>query len=201
MAFLHGFLLAFGLILPLGVQNVFVLNQGATQPTYWRALPVVLTASLCDAFLVLLSVTGVSVLVLQFAAVRYLLLVAGTVFLLYMGFVTWRSAGNAAETPVEERKPLAGKQQVLFAVSVSLLNPHALLDTVGVIGTSSLQYAGADRVWFTAACILVSAIWFCALAGVGHFVGRLNPKLLPLLSRISAVVMWGSALYLAVGVL
>ncbi|GGA41924.1 hypothetical protein GCM10007416_13560 [Kroppenstedtia guangzhouensis] len=28
-AFMHGFLLAFGLILPLGVQNVFIFNQGA----------------------------------------------------------------------------------------------------------------------------------------------------------------------------
>lgn len=28
---IHGFLLALGLILPLGAQNVFVFNQGANQ--------------------------------------------------------------------------------------------------------------------------------------------------------------------------
>ena len=28
-AILHGIILAFGLIIPLGVQNVFVFNQGA----------------------------------------------------------------------------------------------------------------------------------------------------------------------------
>ena len=40
-AILHGIILAFGLIVPLGVQNVFVFNQGALQPTFMRALPVV----------------------------------------------------------------------------------------------------------------------------------------------------------------
>lgn len=31
-AIVHGIILAFALILPLGVQNVFVFSQGATQP-------------------------------------------------------------------------------------------------------------------------------------------------------------------------
>ena len=34
-AIIHGIILAFGLIIPLGVQNVFVFNQGASQPNIW----------------------------------------------------------------------------------------------------------------------------------------------------------------------
>ena len=45
---IHGILLAFGLILPLGVQNVFVFNQGATHKKFTNALPAVITAGLCD---------------------------------------------------------------------------------------------------------------------------------------------------------
>ncbi|RZH87840.1 amino acid transporter, partial [Staphylococcus aureus] len=41
---LHGILLALGLILPLGAQNVFVFNQGANQKKMINALPVVITA-------------------------------------------------------------------------------------------------------------------------------------------------------------
>jgi hypothetical protein len=66
-SFLHGLILAFGLILPLGVQNLFVFNQGAAQPNFWRALPVVAAASLCDTVLILLAVQGVSLLLLKFA--------------------------------------------------------------------------------------------------------------------------------------
>lgn len=65
-AIIHGIILAFGLILPLGVQNVFVFSQGAMQPSRLRALPAVLTAALCDTLLILLAVLGLSVIVTQF---------------------------------------------------------------------------------------------------------------------------------------
>ena len=64
-AIIHGIILAFGLIIPLGVQNVFVFNQGASQPNIWRA-PVVLTASICDTLLILIAVQGVSLVLLTF---------------------------------------------------------------------------------------------------------------------------------------
>ncbi len=56
--YLHAFILALGLILPLGVQNLFVFNQGVTQPALWRALPAVITAAICDTLLILLAVQG-----------------------------------------------------------------------------------------------------------------------------------------------
>jgi L-lysine exporter family protein LysE/ArgO len=62
-AFIHGFILALGLILPLGAQNVFVFQQGAAQPRFLRALPAALTAAVCDTALILLAVLGVSVVV------------------------------------------------------------------------------------------------------------------------------------------
>lgn len=37
-AIIHAVLLALGLILPLGVQNVFVFNQGASQSRFRNAL-------------------------------------------------------------------------------------------------------------------------------------------------------------------
>ena len=40
------------------------------------------------------------------------------------------------------------KRQIIFSMSVSLLNPHALLDTIGVIGTSSLQFSGHEKMVF-----------------------------------------------------
>lgn len=36
IAIIHGIVLAFGLILPLGAQNVFVFQQGALQPRLYR---------------------------------------------------------------------------------------------------------------------------------------------------------------------
>jgi L-lysine exporter family protein LysE/ArgO len=197
-AFLHGMVLAFGLILPLGVQNVFVFNQGAAQRRWVRALPVVLTACLCDTLLILAATLGVSVIVLEIGWLQEVLRWGGLVFLLWMGWVTWKSVPE--DGPAEgEGESWPWKRQVLFALSVSLLNPHAILDTIGVIGTSSLGYAGEEKAAFAAACVIVSWLWFFGLMTAGHAVGSLSGarQIRIWLNRVSAVIMWGSGVFLA----
>lgn len=191
----HAVVLSFGLILPLGVQNVFVFQQGAYQRNYWRAVPVVVTAACCDTLLLILAVAGISVLVLANIWLKTILLVAGFFFLLYMGWVTWKSKPR----PVDEQgEAYSFKRQIIFAASVSLLNPHAILDTVGVIGTSSLQYAGEDRFIFAISCIIVSWVWFASLALAGRMFGRLDSsgKQMQIVNKCSALIMWSVAFIL-----
>lgn len=194
-AIIHGFILAFGLILPLGVQNVFVFNQGAMQPKLSRAIPVVLTAALCDTLLISLAVLGVSVVVLSSYWIKTLLFMAGVLFLIYMGVVVWRSKPAQVDDAQTSFSP---KKQILFAMSVSLLNPHAILDTVGVIGTSSIKYIGTEKMAFAIACITTSWLWFVGLALAGRLVGNLNQSgsFLNLLNKVSAIIMWGTAIYI-----
>lgn len=196
IAFIHGFILALGLILPLGVQNVFVFNQGVCQEKLGRTLPVVVTAALCDTLLILLAVLGVSVAVLNFIWLKLALLGAGVLFLAYMGWVTWRSAAAVEVEAGSEAWPV--RRQVVFALSVSLLNPHAILDTIGVIGTSSLAYGGNALAAFTLACMLVSWLWFALLAVAGRLTRVLDGSgaVLRLLNKVSAIIMWASGLYL-----
>ncbi|MDF2857002.1 MAG: hypothetical protein K0Q87_2853 [Neobacillus sp.] len=195
-AILHGVILAFGLILPLGVQNVFVFNQGATQPKFKRTLPVILTASICDTMLISLAVLGTSVIVLGVYWIKFILLTVGVIFLVFMGYVTWKSKPNSDSS---DEKALSPKRQIVFAISVSLLNPHAIMDTIGVIGTSSISYTGAEKIGFTIACIAISWIWFFSLSLLGRQVGRLtNSKgFITILNKVSALIMWGTAIYLA----
>ncbi len=204
-AILHGFILALGLILPLGVQNVFVFTQGAVQPRFARALPAVIAASLCDTLLISLAVFGVSAIVLQIEALRFGLMLAGVLFLAYMGTTLWRAhptAETAEPSPGKavpaSAQALPASRQILFALSVSLLNPHALLDTVGVIGTSALAYEGTAQLRFAAACILVSWLWFAALAGLGSMLRSLDDsgRWMKIFNRGSALFIWGTALYL-----
>lgn len=196
-AILHGIILAFGLILPLGVQNVFVFSQGATQPKLLRALPATVTAALCDTFLILLAIFGLSVIVLQFEWLRISLMITGILFLLYMGYAIWRSEPRTTKT----NKALPICQQIIFALSVSLLNPHAILDIVGVIGTSALKYVGTEQVFFTIACIIVSWIWFFGLMLAGAIMKRLDGTggLMNIFNKCSALFIWGTAIYLFIG--
>lgn len=198
-AFLHGIILAFGLILPLGVQNIFVFSQGATQPNIFKALPASVTAAICDTMLILLAVFGLSLIVLQFEWLRITLMTVGIVFLLYMGYSIWRS--NPASATNNEALPV--KKQIFFALSVSLLNPHAILDTIGVIGTSALKYSGTEQMIFTIACVLISWLWFFGLTFTGASFKKLDRsgKLMRLFNKCSAIFIWATACYLASGFL
>jgi L-lysine exporter family protein LysE/ArgO len=194
---LHGLALAFGLILPLGAQNVFIFNQGMLHKRYTDAIPAIITASICDTILILFAVLGVSVLVLSFLWLKSILLLLGTLFLVYMGFQIWKS--NGQQDPVT-RNTFSYKKQVTFAATVSLLNPHAIIDTVGVIGTSSIAYSGMEKWIFTFTCIAVSWMWFFSLALAGKLVNKVDRQenLKKRSNKISAVLIWLVAIYLAV---
>lgn len=194
-ALFHGIVLAFGLILPLGVQNIFIFNQGAQQPAFWRSLPAVFTAGMCDTILIVLAVTGVSAIITAFGTLKLLIMIIGILFLLYMGWSIW-SSNSHKETSQGAMPP---RQQVIFAATVSLLNPHAILDTIGVIGTSSIAYAGTEKLIFTLSCIFVSWIWFIGLALAGRTIGKIDTTgtILSLINKVSAILIWSIAIYLA----
>lgn len=176
---------------------MIVFNQGSIHKNYRSVLPVILTASISDTLLITLAVLGISVIVLQLAWLNTLLLSAGIVFLIYMGYLTWKSKSSEVSAVQEA---FSSKKQITFAASVSLLNPHAIMDTIGVIGTSSLNYAGPEKITFALACIVTSWIWFFALAFVGRQVGRLGKSngFLIIMNKVSAMIMWGTAIYLAI---
>lgn len=194
-AILHGMILAFGLILPLGVQNVFVFNQGASQPNILRVIPVVLTASICDTILILIAVQGVSLMLLTFSWLTTTLYVIGFFFLIYMGWIIWKS--ESTKETIEVKK-MTIKKQIIFAASVSLLNPHAILDTIGIIGTNSIQYVGSEKWAFTLTTVTVSWLWFISLALAGRMLGKVDSSgtLISSLNKISGVIIWGVALYM-----
>lgn len=194
-AFAHGAVLAGGLIVALGPQNVFVFQQGAVQPRLRRVLPTVVTAGVADTILVILAVLGVSVVVLRVPWLRTALFGAGFVFLAYVGWRLYDSPGFDAEPATGAPSP---REQIGVAASVSLLNPHAIVDTVGVIGTNALAYAGPTRWRFAAGCLVVSWGWFGGLAAAGQAVGESAgaDRWLRRLDAASPVVVWLAALYM-----
>ena len=93
------------------------------------------------------------------------------------------------------------KKQIIFALSVSLLNPHAILDTVGVIGTNAVKYNGEEQWYFLCACIVVSWLWFFSLMLTGATLKKrhISPSMFAVFNKISALFIWGTAFYLLIG--
>lgn len=183
----HGFLLALGLILPLGAQNVFIFNQGANHRSISKSLPVIITAGLCDTFLIVLAIIGVSVILLSIPVLQITIYCIGLLFLLYMAWSLWCAQPNA----LESYRPMSAKKQIGFALSVSLLNPHAIMDTIGVIGTSGAVYEGSEKMVFTLATVIVSWLWFVFLAMAGKLIGNIDKtgKYIMILNKLSSVII------------
>lgn len=186
-AVIHGLLLAIGLILPLGAQNIFVFNQGANQTKFRRALPAVITAGLCDSLLIVLAVIGVSLILMSFPLLQIVVYIIGLIFLLYMAWSLW----HEQSTHLDDQRGISPAKQISFALSVSLLNPHAIMDTIGVIGTSASAYAGSEKIAFTIATISISWLWFIFLAIAGRSVGHFDKsgRLLIILNKISSIII------------
>lgn len=72
------------------------------------------------------------------------------------------------------------------------------MDTIGVIGTSSLAYTGSEKWIFTMACIAVSWLWFFSLAIAGRKIGQIdkNGKFLKRMNQVSAIIIWIMAMYM-----
>jgi L-lysine exporter family protein LysE/ArgO len=184
---IHGFLLALGLILPLGAQNVFVFNQGANHKSLIKAAPVIITAGLCDTLLISLAVLGVSVVLVSFPILQLIVYIVGLIFLLYMAWSLW----HEAPASLEHFAPLSSKKQIGFALSVSLLNPHAIMDTIGVIGTNAALYSHGDKVLFSFATIAVSWLWFIFLAVTGKMLGSIDKtgKYIVIVNKLSSCII------------
>ncbi len=182
--FLLGLILGLALIIPIGVQSLFVLNQGLAAG-FPRAFVGVAAVCFCDTFLIVLGAAGASAL-LALLGYQELLIAVGSIYLLVMGVLTLRARPQHSEG---EHLTRIGAT-VVQAVGVSVLNPHAILDTVGVLGAAIAAQAAEGRVTFVAGAVGASWVWYSVI-GVSASVlqKRITPRVRLWIQRTSGAIM------------
>ncbi|HEX2143929.1 MAG TPA: LysE family transporter, partial [Glycomyces sp.] len=170
--FLTGLALGLALIVPIGAQNVFVFGQGVTLGMP-RALWAVVGAAACDSFLIVLGAAGTSAVLNSVPGLRPAMLAAGALFLTYLGVKALR----AKPADIDDQTGVWSRGQVMRqTAAVSLLNPHAILDTVGVLGAAIAAQAAATRLPFAAGAVVASWTWFLILAAAASAMRRFLTK-------------------------
>lgn len=171
-AYFAGLALGLALIVPIGAQNVFVFGQGVALGMP-RALWAVIGAGLCDTLLIVLGATGTSALLHSVPGLRPAMLIGGALFLTYLGIRSLR----AKPEDIDDETGSWSKGQVLRrTAAVSLFNPHAILDTVGVLGAAITAQAAGTRMVFATGAVTASWLWFLLLAGAAHGMRRFLTK-------------------------
>ena len=146
---------------------------------------------------------GVSVIYLEFPIFKSAMLILGTVLLTYYGLAALKRGYNHAAIRVSldklqnENSSISPAKLILLALSFSLLNPQAILDTTLIIGNSANQYENITKYYFVLGAMAASFLWFFSVAAATSLLGRkiMNVRFWSLLEYMSGILMLVFAIY------
>jgi L-lysine exporter family protein LysE/ArgO len=168
LIFIEGFLISVGLLVAIGPQNAYLLRQGLR---HRHVGAVATTCFISDVLLISAGVLGVGAIINANEALKFWLGWGGAAFLLWFAYKSARAAVNpepisqhAIDASAGEAAGKGARTAVLHALAFTFLNPWVYMDTMGIVGTYSVKYAGFDqRLTFLVGACLASAVWFYGL--------------------------------------
>jgi L-lysine exporter family protein LysE/ArgO len=201
--FLSGMLLSLSLIVAIGPQNAHVLRMGLLRSHVGIT---VAACAITDALLIAIGVMGLAQLGNLSSKISAALIGASVLFLLNYG---WQAAQRALKPAaqglqaVQKSLPATPGRALSSALAFSWLNPHAWIDTAVIIGTASLAYQQPVNYVFGLGAALGSALWFVTLglgaAALARYLA--HPAVWRAIDVLVAITMWGTAAWLAWGLL
>ncbi|MBC8952908.1 arginine exporter ArgO [Xenorhabdus sp. PB62.4] len=195
--FIQGFFLSAAMILPLGPQNVFVMQQGSKKQFH------LMSAALCstsDAILIAAGIFGGSALLGQSTFLLQAVTWGGIAFLLWYGWGAFRTALSTEVKLSSAENIIQSRWRVIVALfAVTWLNPHVYLDTFVVLGSIGGQLSIELRPWFTLGAVMASISWFFALSFLAAWFSPVlnQPRSQRIINVFVGCVMW----YIAWGLL
>ncbi|WP_076586018.1 LysE/ArgO family amino acid transporter [Vibrio ostreicida] len=194
---LQGFALGASMIIPIGAQNAYVLNQGIRRHYHLT------TATICsvlDILFISIGVFGGGAFLAQNTTLLMATTLLGAVFLIGYGLLSLKSAFLANKQPesVSQRIKQGRYAVMLGALAVTLLNPHLYLDTLVILGAIGGQFNGQEKMDFTIGSISASFVWFFTLSmGAAKLGPTLSkPRVKQTIDLIVAVMMFAIAIML-----
>jgi L-lysine exporter family protein LysE/ArgO len=171
-ALTEGFILYAGLIIALGPQNLYLVRQGLNRSYLFTT---VMVSSVANVLLVSLGIGGLGTVIATSKPLLLITTLGGGVFLLAYALRSFHSAWHGqglSEDGFAKSASLTFKSAILAALSFSLLNPAAYVDTLLIVGTTSGRYAIDERILFGLGAAMASCVWFFTLT---YGSSRLSP--------------------------
>ena len=192
--YISGFLLGLSLIIAIGSQNAFVLNQGLKREHIFY---ICLFCAVSDALLILAGVAGFGAVTTRYPQAVMVAKIAGVIFLVVYGLQSlYASMRRSHALQVEGQIVTSLKKSLLLCLGFTWLNPHVYLDTVVLLGSVSSRFTGNACVAFWAGAVCASTFWFLGLSLGGQLLAPLfaRPAAWRLLDCLVCVIMWSIAL-------
>ena len=183
--FISGLSLGLLLIIALGPQNLFVIQQGLKKSYVFT---VCLTCSVSDAILIVIGITLSSYLAEFSENLVSLLKLLGAFWLILYGVLKIKNSYK------KKKFDMTYKTEKLYNILVvtlafTFLNPHVYLDTIILIGTNSLNFD--SKISFGIGVIISSFVFFFSLGYFSKYLSKYfnNEKSWFLIDNIFGILM------------
>ncbi len=161
-----GFLTGFSLILAIGAQNVFVIEQGLKKQYVFL---VCLICSISDLILIFLGIFLFEYFKIYFTKnVELIFNILLFIFLIYFIYNKVRSLYKSSEINFEN-SVLNLKNIIAKTLGFTYLNPHVYSDTVFFLGNFSKNFLITNKYFFGIGASIASFLFFFSLGYLAKF--------------------------------
>ena len=164
--FIQGFIIGSSLIIAIGPQNLYVINQGLKKNFVFI---VVLICSLSDSLLIVCGIyLSNNILSLNTFIITIMKLIGGIWLILY-GINKIKNS-RQHEIKSSEINAASFTKVVLTTLAITYANPHVYLDTVILLGSISINFD--SKFYFGLGAIFASFIFFFSLGYFSNFLSQ-----------------------------
>ena len=164
--FIQGFIIGSTLIIAIGPQNLFVINQGLKKNFVFI---VVLICSLSDSLLILCGIyLSNNILSLNTSIITIMKLIGGIWLILYG--VNKIKNSRQHEINSNDFNESSFTKVIVTTLAITYANPHVYLDTVILLGSISINFD--NKLYFGLGAIFASFIFFFSLGYFSNFLSR-----------------------------
>ena len=164
--FIQGFIIGSTLILAIGPQNLYVINQGLKKNFVFI---VVLICSLSDSLLIVCGIyLSNNILSLNTSIITIMKLIGGIWLILYG--VNKIKNSRQHEIKSNEFNEASFTKVVFTTLAITYANPHVYLDTVILLGSISINFD--SKLYFGLGAICASFVFFFSLGYFSNFLSQ-----------------------------
>ena len=164
--FIQGFIIGSSLIIAIGPQNLFVINQGLKKNFVFI---VVLICSLSDSLLIVCGIyLSNNILSLNTSLITIMKLIGGIWLILY-GISKIKNS-RQHEINSNGFNESSFSKVIVTTFAITYANPHVYLDTVILLGSISINFD--NKLYFGLGAIFASFIFFFSLGYFSNFLSR-----------------------------
>lgn len=183
--FFTGYLLGLAYVMPIGTQNMFVINTALTQKRK-RVLITAAIVAFFDISLALACFFGVSAIIKASPILELIMLGVGSLIVIWIGFGIFRSKATLETANVDMTIP----KIITTAFVVTWFNPQAILDGAMFIGNYQSGHPGENVSLFVVGVCLASLSWWFGMSTVVNLLhSKITDKILRIINILCGIII------------